>query len=202
MTRRQVITTETVSVTNTMKTIHNTLILGGAKSGKSRYALLRGQQIIDMGPRGKGLFVATATASDDEMAERIKRHKEERGGQWVTVEQPLEIDEAVRRYDGEFDVIIVDCLTLWLNNIMFREMDADDCIKDAISAMTFASTPVILVSNEVGHGIVPADRSARTYRDIAGRMNQAFASACEEVVMVVAGLPLVLKAPATVTHTP
>jgi len=162
-----------------------TLILGGARSGKTSLALRR----AEAGP-GRLVMIATAEALDDEMAERIARHRAERGPEWRTIEASLELAEALEGLAAD-EVAVVDCLTLWLSNLMHAERDVDAETARLIAAL--AGRAVILVSNEVGLGIVPETALGRRFRDAAGRMNQAVAAAADHVLLVAAGLPLVLK---------
>lgn len=165
-----------------------TFVLGGARSGKTSYALREAWN--HSGKRR--VMVATAQAGDAEMAERIARHRAERGEAWITLEAPLLLAEAIGTL-GPGDVAVVDCLTLWLTNHMLA--DADLAQKTAELTATLRSSPAALyvVSNEVGQGIVPDNALARRFRDEAGWMNQAMAAAADRAVMVVAGLPMVLK---------
>jgi adenosylcobinamide kinase / adenosylcobinamide-phosphate guanylyltransferase len=164
-----------------------TLVLGGARSGKSRYAetLVR--------DAGGGVYLATAQALDAEMAARIARHRAERGDGWTTVEEPLELAAALERGARGGRPILVDCLTLWLSNLMGAERAAAQEIARLLAALKTLPVPVVLVSNEVGLGIVPDNALARVFRDEAGRLNQAAAAAADRVVFLAAGLPLVLK---------
>lgn len=171
----------------------STLIIGGAKSGKSSYALTLGTNIIMQGSYGKGLFLATATASDAEMKDRIKRHQKERGDHWETIEEPLKIKEVIKQNQRGFDVILVDCLTLWLTNMMLNAVDTEKATLEIKKTVPGLTTPIIFVSNEVGMGIVPADPLARKFRDMAGRMNQEIASVCRGVYFMAAGIPLCMK---------
>ena len=162
-----------------------TLLLGGARSGKTSYALRTAEATA-----GRLVMIATAEPLDEEMSERIARHKAERGPRWRTVECPLGLPEAVFRLeDGE--TAVVDCLTLWLSNLMHAGLDVEERI-DALCA-ALAGRTVLLVSNEVGLGLVPNTALGRRFRDAAGRMNQRLAAAADRAVLVVAGLPLVLK---------
>lgn len=164
-----------------------TLVLGGARSGKSRYAetLLR--------EAGGGIYLATAQALDSEMTARIARHRAERGHGWTTVEEPLELAAALERGAQAGRPILVDCLTLWLSNLMGagRATEAETARLRAV--LKILPVPVVFVSNEVGLGIVPDNALARAFRDEAGRLNQAIAAAANRVVFLAAGLPLVLK---------
>lgn len=169
------------------------LILGGARSGKSRYAV----KLAESKWR-RPLYVATAEASDSEMAERIAAHKKARGKRWACVEEPLEIARVINRSGRLFpsrDVLLIDCLTLWLNNVLFKNglKSFKRRKTDLLKAVRNSRRSLIMVSNEVGLGIVPAGESGRQFRDLAGWLNQDLASAADTVVLVAAGLPLVLK---------
>ncbi len=168
------------------------LILGGAKSGKSRYALKVAESLA-----GQRIFVATAQAYDDEMRLRILRHQDERGSSWRTVEEPLDLAGVLEREDGQGRVILIDCLTLWLSNLMTQEKLEPDQLVERFDELSEAAArtraPVILVANEVGLGIVPDNPLARAYRDMAGALNQLLAKSVDRVVFVAAGLPLALK---------
>jgi adenosylcobinamide kinase/adenosylcobinamide-phosphate guanylyltransferase len=164
------------------------LILGGARSGKSR----RGQ-ILAEGVSGELVYVATAQAFDTEMTRRIAQHRADRGDRWRTVEAPLDLPDAIAREGREGAVVLVDCLTLWLTNLMLGEHDLPAAAADLLDAIRASSAPIILVSNEVGFGIVPENPLARRFRDEAGRLNQQVAEVVETVELVVAGLPLRLK---------
>ncbi len=168
------------------------LVLGGARSGKSRYGLSLAESFP--APR---LFLATGEARDGEMAARIAAHQEERGPGWETRETPLELPEAVGQGQGRYGAILVDCLTMWLANLMLRETATDDDLQAAtrrlVALLEKLATPTIFISNEVGLGIVPESPLARRYRDSLGWLHQQVARAADLVVLVVAGLPLVLK---------
>ena len=167
------------------------LILGGARSGKSSYSLELARHFPP--PR---LYLATAEAGDEEMADRIARHRRGRGEGWDTREAPLELAEAIAQAQGRYQVILVDCLTLWLSNWLLRGGDHAGlkavCL-ELVATLKQASTPTILVSNEVGWGIVPENPLAREFRDWAGWLHQQLAAAADLVVLLVAGLPLTLK---------
>lgn len=165
-----------------------TLVLGGARSGKSAYA----QSLVESQP-GACVYVATAEALDAEMAERIRRHRAARGGRWRTVEQALELAQALRSESGEGRTVLVDCLTLWLGNLMAAGRDIGEETRALTDTLGALAGPVVLVSNEVGAGIVPENALARAFRDHAGRLHQAVAAAAQRVVLVTAGLPLTLK---------
>lgn len=168
-----------------------TLILGGARSGKSAHA----EALI--GARG-GLYVATAEAGDAEMAERIARHRLRRGPAWQTLEEPLELAAALGRAAGAGRPILVDCLTLWLSNVMAAGRDVEAETARLGAALASSAAPIVVVANEVGLGIVPDTPLGRAFRDHAGRLNQAVARRADRVVMVVAGLAIPLKAAAGV----
>jgi len=164
-----------------------TLVLGGARSGKSRYA----ESLI--AARGARLYLATAEPGDAEMAARIAAHRARRGTGWTTVEAPLALVDALARHARADRPILVDCLTLWLSNLMLAGRDLEAEGRALVAALAGLAGPVVLVANEVGYGIVPDNALARRFRDAAGQLNQAVAAACQRVVLVAAGLPLVLK---------
>jgi adenosylcobinamide kinase/adenosylcobinamide-phosphate guanylyltransferase len=167
------------------------LILGGAKSGKSRRALALGQ-----GCRGRVAFLATAEPRDAGMRARIARHRAERPRSWTTVEEPFDIVPACRRLAGGHDLVIIDCLTLWVSNRMLRG-DADEAILAAADElaklMTELLVSLIAVSNEVGGGVHPATESGLRFRDLLGSVNQRVAAAADRVTLMVAGLPVSIK---------
>ncbi len=169
-----------------------TLILGGARSGKSALA----ERLAESQP-GPCVYVATAEAWDEEMTERIAQHQARRGNRWHTHEAPRDLVACLQRLsDGGPErpgVILVDCLTLWLTNIMLAERAIGTEIQALTACLPDLRVPVILVSNEVGLGIVPENALARRFRDHAGRLNQATAAVAHSVIFVAAGLPLVLK---------
>lgn len=164
-----------------------TLILGGARSGKSRYALRMAEGMTE-----RPVFIATAVAEDDEMRRRIDRHRRERGAHWTTVEAPFELAGAIARLTVN-DTAVVDCLTLWLSNAMRENQDPAAKIADLLEAVVDSPARLILVSNEVGLGIVPATPLGRDFRDEQGRLNQRLAELADQVVFLAAGLPLILK---------
>lgn len=166
------------------------LIGGGSRSGKSKEALRR---LRAAGPRMG--FIATAGAWDDEMRERIRLHREERGTDIVTWEEPLHVARRLRAEDGAFDAILVDCLTLWLTNQMLQAEPGDLAAETAelLEAATVVRTEVILVTNEVGCGIVPENALARQFRDRAGRLNQQAAERASEVYWMAFGIGLRIK---------
>lgn len=164
------------------------LVLGGARSGKSRYAQMRADAT-----RLKPIFIATAQAHDVEMEERIARHRADRPARWETVEAPLELPRAIATHAMPGKVLLADCLTLWVTNLLLAGRDIPPATDELTSAIATAKGPVILVSNEVGWGIVPDNALARQFRDEAGIVNQKVATAVSEVQLVVAGLPLAMK---------
>ena len=166
---------------------HLTLVLGGARSGKSRHA----EALIEALPP-PWTYVATAQAWDDEMAQRIAEHRARRSGGWITLDAALDLPEAVRGLPAG-QPVLVDCLTLWLTNLMLAERDTAAAGAALIEACARASGPVVLVSNEVGLGIVPDNALARRFRDEAGRLHQAIAARAGRVVFMVAGLPMQMK---------
>ena len=163
------------------------LITGGARSGKSARAESRAH-----GFAGPPVYSATAEALDAEMRERIAQHRARRGNGWIEREAPLALAEALEATDGD-GARLVDCLTLWLSNLLHAERDWSQEATRLAATLARQSSPVILVSNEVGLGIVPDNALARLFRDAAGRLNQLIAQAADEVEFVVAGLPMRLK---------
>jgi adenosylcobinamide kinase/adenosylcobinamide-phosphate guanylyltransferase len=165
-----------------------TLILGGARSGKSRFAQALAEQ-----SEVRLVYVATAGAYDAEMEERIERHREDRGERWETVEEQYDLAAVIARHSGSGATLLIDCLTLWLSNMMLNEQDVARALDGIIAALKVCDGHVILVSNEVGSGIVPETPLGRAFRDEAGRLNQRVAAQADAVALVVAGLPLWLK---------
>lgn len=164
------------------------LILGGARSGKSRRAEALASQ-TDLAP----LYVATATAGDDEMRARIAEHRARRDSRWESVEEPLALAALLARESRPDRVILIDCLTLWLTNLMLGDHDRAAAESALLQELRLVRGPVILVSNEVGLGIVPDNSLARAFRDAQGRLNQSVAACADRVEFMAAGLPLVLK---------
>jgi len=167
-----------------------TLVLGGARSGKSAYAQRAAEAAAGVGR--PPVLIATAQAYDDEMRERIVLHQAERGDAWRTLEAPLELESALDTLTAG-DVAVVDCLTLWLTNVMLGERDAAEERAKLLGAVQRCRARLWLVSNEVGLGIVPENALARRFRDEAGRLHQALAAQADEVALLVAGLPLMIK---------
>ncbi|WP_105382375.1 bifunctional adenosylcobinamide kinase/adenosylcobinamide-phosphate guanylyltransferase [Neorhizobium alkalisoli] len=165
-----------------------TLVLGGARSGKSAFS-----ETLARETGFERHYIATGRAYDEEMRERIARHRTDRGEQWVTHEVPVELSAQIRSMDGPGRVILVDCLTLWVTNLMMEERDVDAEGVVLIRTLESLSAPLILVSNEVGLGIVPENKMAREFRDHAGRLHQKIAAVADNVYFVAAGLPLRMK---------
>jgi len=189
-------------------------ILGGARSGKSAYALKEASKFL-----GKKVYIATAEALDEEMKERIEKHKRERRKDWDACEEPLKISEAIKKTEGRYQIIVVDCLTLWLSNVMHAGLNIETEIEHLISSLATIHSPtnqpyfnktmkltppllkggggdyqvIYIVSNEVGMGIVPENEMSRRFRDMAGLLNQKIAEVADEVYMVVAGIPIKIK---------
>jgi adenosylcobinamide kinase/adenosylcobinamide-phosphate guanylyltransferase len=165
-----------------------TLVLGGARSGKSRYA----EAIIEAAAPA-ALYLATATPDDAEMAARIAHHRGRRDARWATVEEPLDLVACLGREARADRPILVDCLTLWLSNLLQAGRDVETASRQMAAALPELAGPIVLVANEVGLGIVPDNALARAFRDHAGRLNQMVAAAADRVVFIAAGLPLVMK---------
>ncbi|MDF2116906.1 bifunctional adenosylcobinamide kinase/adenosylcobinamide-phosphate guanylyltransferase [Roseiarcaceae bacterium H3SJ34-1] len=164
------------------------LALGGARSGKSSFAR-HTAEASGLDP----VLIATATALDAEMMARIARHRQERGPDWLTLEEPLDLAGTVAVAAAPNRVVVVDCLTLWLTNVMLDGGNVEAEIAALLLATRQSTGPVILVSNEVGQGVVPETPLGRAFRDAQGQLNQAMAEACSDVVLIAAGLPLRLK---------
>ncbi len=166
-----------------------TLVLGGVRSGKSRYA----EWLIGTYPP-PWIYVATAEAGDDEMAERIAAHRARRGAAWRTVEAPHDLAGALATSPSD-GVVLVDCLTLWLSNAMQSGLDIEAETAKLQDALAARSGPTVIVSNEVGLGIVPDNALARRFRDLQGMLNQKLAAQAQRVIMMVAGVPVAVKSP-------
>ena len=166
------------------------LITGGARSGKSQYAEHRA---VEMG--GRSLYVATAEAKDEEMVQRIEKHRKRRGNHWRTIEEPLELTQALLAERGKTDCALVDCLTFWISNLLIRHDDkyASERVEELIEKLPQLDFHLIFVTNEVGWGIVPDNPLARKFRDLAGWTNQRVAQAANEVILMVAGMPIIAK---------
>ena len=169
----------------------NLLVLGGVRSGKSRYA----EQIAGQGG-APVVMIVTATAGDEEMAARIAAHRARRPRHWQVAEEPVELGRAISRATAPGTVVIVDCLTLWLSNLVaLEDRNVLESQRDALkSAVSKSNGTLVLVSNEVGSGIVPTNELARRFRDEAGILHQELAQLCDQVVWMVAGLPVLIKA--------
>lgn len=191
-------------------------ITGGARSGKSSFALAEASKV-----NGKKAYVASAEALDEEMRERVENHKRQRGEEWITYEEPKKISDVIKKIGREYSVIVIDCLTLWLSNIMHSGLEIADAINTLIDVLGENNPPsppfskgglgglsgeieseqagashaltLYIVSNEVGMGIVPDNEMARRFRDMAGILNQKVAEVSDEVYIVVAGIPIKVK---------
>jgi len=170
-----------------MTTGRSHLVLGGARSGKTRHAMTCAKI------QPERIYLATAEAWDDEMRARIQQHQKERDATWSTVEEPLEICRVLKQIDRPKCAIVVDCLTLWLNNLMAADRDIDGATDDVVAAVAQAASDIIFVSNEVGLGIVPENALARHFRDAQGRLNQRIAASVDQVDFIAAGLAMTLK---------
>ena len=163
------------------------LVTGGARSGKSSFAEKRTKQL------GSSLmYIATSEIIDSEMEKRVAEHQARRGSEWQTLHAPLKLTEALFETDGK-GPCLVDCLTIWLNNLIFHNEDTIVATKELIKVLEQRSDPVVLVTNEVGSGIVPENALARRFRDEAGRMNQIISQVADEVYLSVSGIPLQIK---------
>ena len=167
-----------------------TFVLGGARSGKSSFALAGASALP-----GRKVYVATAQALDEEMKERVRKHREERTKEWATLEEPLTVPAALEDMHTRCEVVLIDCLTLWLSNVLLSGVeDSKNSIDALISALGGCKVPhMYLVSNEVGLGIVPENALARRFRDAAGLLNQRVAAIADAVYFVAAGIPLKMK---------
>jgi adenosylcobinamide kinase/adenosylcobinamide-phosphate guanylyltransferase len=173
-----------------------TFIIGGARSGKSSFALKKASEI-----EGLKAYIATAEALDGEMKERIDKHRAERGSEWDTYEEPLKLPDILLEIKNKYSVAVLDCLTIWLSNILLRsqtEGPEQQTINESLRNFTGSlKDPVglqlFIVSNEVGMGIVPENRLARQFRDLAGKLNQEIAKIADEVYLVIAGIPIKIK---------
>ena len=187
-------------------------VLGGQRSGKSRRAELLARDWLVQSPHHKAVMIATATAWDDEMKDRIARHQLDRAERvpgMTTVEAPLNLGEAVQTHSKPQTIVVVDCLTLWLTNLLMPHENAESNLKNTLNlppdqqiqaqeatfliAIKNARGPVILVGNEIGLGVIPMGRETRDFVDALGRLNQEVAAVCERVTFMAAGLPLTLK---------
>lgn len=165
-----------------------TLITGGAKSGKTSHAL----SLAEAAGKRR-LYLATAQGLDDEMRERIARHKDERAQGWDTIEEPLEISLVLSELDSKYDSVLLDCMTLWITNLMCASEDIGAKVSALLGALAEVKAEVIVVTNEVGLGIVPSNKMAREFRDHAGAANKAVAALADKVIMTVSGIPVQIK---------
>jgi len=164
-----------------------TFVLGGAASGKSSFA----EKICFQSDKPR-TYIATAQAFDDEMRAKVSAHRSQRGAEWLTIEAPLDVSKALAtRADGE--IVLLDCATLWLTNTLLAQKDASVASAELLAAISTCSAQIIVVSNEVGHGIVPDNSLARQFRNAQGRLNQLLSAQADLVVNVIAGLPQILK---------
>lgn len=171
---------------------HLTFILGGCRSGKSGLAL----EVANETKAEQRIFIATAVPFDGEMQDRVRRHQAERGAGWKTLEVPLALPEALVEHGRAGRVILVDCLTLWVSNLLLELEDpaaVENRITGMVEALQAAASPVIVVSNEVGSGVVPETKLGRRFRDLAGIANQSLAACADKVIWTVAGIPVVIK---------
>lgn len=169
------------------------LVLGGARSGKSTHAekLVAGT-LFGASPQ-LAVYIATAEAGDVEMATRIMAHRARRGGGWTTIEEPLKLAGALEAAAAHGQPVLVDCLTLWLSNLMHAGADVDEATDELVGALDGYGAPVVFVSNELGLGLVPETPLGRSFRDAMGRMNMRVAERADRVIFMAAGLPLVMK---------
>ena len=165
-----------------------TLVLGGARSGKSAFA-----ERLVAASTGTRIYLATATAGDDEMRDRIAHHRTRRGDGWRTIEEPVSVVETLAREDRGDSAILVDCLTLWLSDLMHASKDVEAETRQLTAFLREARGNVVLVSNEIGLGLVPETPLGRAFRDAQGRLNQAVAASVTNVAFIAAGLPIWLK---------
>lgn len=163
-------------------------ILGGARSGKSAFAIAEASALP-----GRKAYVATAQAFDDEMKVRIERHRRERPETWDTFEEPLDLSGLLMKIRDSHDVILIDCLTLWLSNLVLAGKDILQETESFVSSMTTVGGSLFAVSNEVGFGIVPENEMARKFRDLAGTLNQRVAAVADQVYLIAAGIPIKIK---------
>jgi adenosylcobinamide kinase/adenosylcobinamide-phosphate guanylyltransferase len=167
-------------------------LIGGCRSGKSTYALQTAEKV----PGERKIYIATCVPQDDEMKKRVAKHQTARSKSWTTIEEPLKLPETILQNNNRADVILIDCLTLWVSNLLMETRDEkkiEEAISQLIDALEKATCPVVLVSNEVGSGIVPENLLARQYRDIIGLANQAVAKTADKVIWMVAGIAVTVK---------
>ena len=170
-----------------------TLVLGGARSGKSTHAEKLATGTLFGGVPRPAVYIATAQAGDVEMATRIMAHRSRRGAAWTTIEEPLKLADALEAAAVHERPVLVDCLTLWLSNLMLAGADLDQATDELLAVVGDLRSPVVFVSNEVGLGIVPDTPLGRTFRDAQGRLNMRMAERADRVILMAAGLPLTMK---------
>jgi adenosylcobinamide kinase/adenosylcobinamide-phosphate guanylyltransferase len=168
--------------------VETTFILGGARSGKSAFA-----ESLALSSGLKPVYLATGRAFDDEMVERIEGHQDRRGDEWETMEEPLALVDALAHAAIPGRIILVDCLTLWITNLMMAEANVEKEVKGLSNALEAPKAPIIIVSNEVGQGVVPDNKMAREFVDLSGLAHQHIAARCTHTYLVTAGLPQKLK---------
>jgi adenosylcobinamide kinase / adenosylcobinamide-phosphate guanylyltransferase len=169
--------------------VRHCLVLGGARSGKTAFA-----ERLSLHAGARPAYLATATVLDGEMRDRVGSHQSSRGTKFVTIEEPLALSHAILKAAGEHDVILVDCLTLWLTNLLMANEDVATAVSELCATLLESrQAKVVLVSNEVGLGIVPDNAMARTFRDLAGSTHQRVATVCDDVYFIAAGLALTMK---------
>ncbi|MGE0086807.1 MAG: bifunctional adenosylcobinamide kinase/adenosylcobinamide-phosphate guanylyltransferase [Desulfococcaceae bacterium] len=169
-----------------------TFVIGGCRSGKSGYA----QKLAEGIQNRNRIFVATCVPCDEEMHQRVRKHQEDRDSTWKTVEAPILLPDILRQYGKEDNAVLADCLTLWISNLLMYPdimQEIDLRVDSLIHALENVSGSLILVSNEVGSGIVPENRLARQFRDIVGMLNRKTAAVADEVIWMVAGIPVKIK---------
>lgn len=166
-----------------------TIVTGGAKSGKSRYA-----EGLVTGSNRPRIYIATAQAWDDEMRDKVAAHRIDRGADWLTVEAPMDVAAALAQVPADA-VVLLDCATMWLTNCMLAEADLDRETAALLAALTACPAPVVVVTNELGWSIVPDNALARRFQNAQGKLNQQLAAQADRVVAVISGLPLALKGP-------
>lgn len=170
------------------------LVIGGASSGKSEFALeVACEKLVKGAPKA---FVATGQPLDAEMAERIERHRKARGAEWRTAEVPIEVADWFKEHGHEFSVIVLDCLTLWLNNLLEKRVPEGEIpgrVSVLLQALWASPARVVLVTNELGLGLVPQEAGSRRFRDLAGRVNRQIAASVREAYFVLSGIPIRIK---------
>ncbi|MGB9730414.1 bifunctional adenosylcobinamide kinase/adenosylcobinamide-phosphate guanylyltransferase [Calditerrivibrio nitroreducens] len=163
-----------------------TFITGGIKSGKTKFGLKIGQKYQ------KKVYIATAEPFDEEMKKKIDLHRAERSGCWETIEDPINLDDAVKR-SIEFDFVMIDCITVWLNNLLYHQKDLNEYIDRFIISLKDMKNDVVIISNEIGMGVIPLEKTTREYLNLLGITNQNIADISDKVVFMVSGYPLFLK---------